>query len=112
MCVPGANTISSAPMMPSATEVINHSVRAVGTWMDMTAMTAPCAKLDHAAKAITLRCADGSRAANSRKTPSVAKTQHHRLVGRVDGDRQGTLVVRLQDDPYHDHHGKNDSQKQ
>lgn len=62
----------SAPMMLSTAEVMSHSVRAAGTWMDMSAITAACAKLDHAANAMTLRCADGSRAANSKKIPSVA----------------------------------------
>src|SRR5438093_7838430 len=36
-------------------------------------MTAACAKLDHTVYAIKLRCAEGLRAASTRKTPSAAK---------------------------------------
>ena len=62
-------------MTPSTAAVISHSARAAATSIDMTAMTAACAKLDHAAKAITLRCADVSRAASSKKTPSVKRAR-------------------------------------
>jgi hypothetical protein len=54
-CIPGENAIRSAPIKPSAADAIKSSVRWVGSWMDMTAMTGGMSKLDHAAKAITLR---------------------------------------------------------
>ena len=48
------------------------SLRAMKFRYACTLMTVACAKLDHAAKAIRLRCADGLRDASSRKTPSAA----------------------------------------
>ena len=47
------------------------SLRAImlsNAWNDISPA---CAKLDHAANAMRLRCADGSRDASSKKTPRV-----------------------------------------
>jgi hypothetical protein len=68
-------------------------------------MTEACATLDHAAKAIMLRCAEGLRVANSKQTPRRIETRRHGLVGRFDDDWQRIFVIRLQDTPYHDHRG-------
>jgi hypothetical protein len=100
-------------MMLSTTEVISHSARAVGIWMDMTAMTAACAKLDHAANAINAAIRGRGSCGQQQENPERRiNTKHHRLVGRVEDAWQGTFVMRLQYDPGHDHHGNNDSRKQ
>jgi hypothetical protein len=81
--------------------------------MDMTAMTAACAKLDHAAKANHAAMRGRVACCQQQENPERRiKTKHHGLVGRFEGDRQGTFVMRLQYAPYHDHHGKNASRKQ
>ena len=69
--VAGASATKATPMIASTTDPIS-SLRAImlsNAWKDITAA---CAKLDHAAKAIRLRCAEGLRDAISKKIPSVA----------------------------------------
>ncbi len=57
--------------MTMKTPTPSSSLRAMKLRDACTAISAAWAKLDHAVKAIRLRFADGLRAANSRKMPSV-----------------------------------------
>src|SRR5207247_1616961 len=68
----GANTISSTADRPVTATPATSSPRLVGSCIAISAMTAACATLDHAANAIKLRCAEGLRAASTKKRPSVA----------------------------------------
>src|SRR5436189_2746130 len=68
----GMNTSSSTADRPVTASPGSSSPRRVGSCIAINAMTAVCATLDHAAYAIKLRYAEGSRAASTRKTPSIA----------------------------------------
>ena len=70
-CLTGAREMRATPMAMNTADPIS-SLRAMKLRYACTPMTVACAKLDHAAKAITLRCAEGLREASSKKTPSVA----------------------------------------
>src|SRR5947208_16817653 len=66
--------MSRMPPRPTRATEASSSPRWAGTWNDITSMIAACAKLDHAANRMRLRCADGFRAARNTKTPNVAST--------------------------------------
>src|SRR5206468_2499153 len=70
----GAKTMSRMPPRPTRATEASSSPRWAGTWNDITSMIAACAKLDHAANRMRLRCTDGFRAASNTKTPDVAST--------------------------------------
>ena len=66
----GASAINITPMtMKRATPT--SSLRGIKLRDACTAISVAWAKLDHAVKAIRLRCSDGLRAANSTKIPRV-----------------------------------------
>src|SRR2546423_6957765 len=69
----GASTNSSTAPRPVTATPASSSPRLLGSCIAISAMTAVCAKLDQTAYAIKLRCADGLRAASTKKTPSVAR---------------------------------------
>src|SRR6266849_1320211 len=50
-CFPGASATRAPPMMLNTAAATSRPVRSFARWIAMTAITAPCAKLDHAAKA-------------------------------------------------------------
>src|SRR6266849_8186632 len=75
-------------------------------------MTAACATLDHTAYAIKLRCAEGLRAASTRKTQSVAYMVQNigavvPAVGRSPARKEVTSGIDIGDDrqdtPHHQH---------
>jgi Domain of unknown function (DUF6431) len=70
LCAALASAMKAIPMTTSTTEPMSspRATRFRNAWKDMTAAWA---KLDHAVNAIRLRFADGSRAASSKKMPSV-----------------------------------------
>src|SRR5438067_13499450 len=67
----GASEIKATPMTTSTADPIRNPVRWLGISRPSIDIATACAKLDHAAKAIRLRFADGFRTAMSRKMPSV-----------------------------------------
>src|SRR5438309_11747173 len=68
----GANTTGGTADRPVTARPASSSPRLVGSCIAISTMTAACATLDHAANAIKLRCAEGLRAASTKKRPSVA----------------------------------------
>src|ERR1700727_3723048 len=71
VCFAGASTIRVTPITTKKATPIN-SVRGIRLREACTAITEAREKLDHAEKAIRLRCPEGLREASSRKMPSVA----------------------------------------
>ena len=67
----GANTIRVTPMTTSTADAIRNPPRWLAISSPSIDIATACAKLDHAAKAIKLRCADGFRTAMSKKIPSA-----------------------------------------
>src|SRR5437868_10728699 len=67
----GASAIRATPMTTSTADPIRNPVRWLAISNANIDIVTACAKLDHAAKAIRLRCAAGFRTAISRKIPSA-----------------------------------------
>jgi hypothetical protein len=67
----GASAINTAPMTTNTPDPIKNPVFWLAISKPNIDIVTACAKLDHAAKAITLRYAAGFRTAISRKIPSV-----------------------------------------
>jgi hypothetical protein len=67
----GASAIRATPITTSTADPTRKPTRWLAISSHSVDIATAWAKLDHAAKAITLRCADGFRTAISRKTPSA-----------------------------------------
>jgi hypothetical protein len=65
----GASAIRVTPMTTRTVDPIRNPVRWLGISSPSIDIATAWAKLDHAAKAIRLRCADGFRTATSKKIP-------------------------------------------
>lgn len=89
VCFLGASTTRATPIKTSRADPTRNPVRWLVISNPGVDITAARAKLDHAAKAIRLRCAPGFRAEVSRNTPSAKyrrppKQQLARRILRVE----------------------------
>jgi hypothetical protein len=84
----GASTIKATPMTTSTADPIRNPVRWLGISSPSIDIATACAKLDHAAKAIRLRFADGFRTDEQENAERDIEAKHHRIASIRTGRMQ------------------------